>query len=108
MFDISSEYKYKNILASNIFCDEDEDTAYIWKNKIQKNVCTMDVSLYIRKGEMFERVSEEHKHYIHSTSDILTTLEKHNFKSEAYKCFSLDEPKENGERIQFVAIKEKK
>ena len=50
LFDISSEYKYREMIGNNVFCDETEQSAYIWKNLLKKDLCEMDVSLYLREG----------------------------------------------------------
>lgn len=52
IFDINTEYKFKNILGENTFADSEENAAYIWQNYYDENeriTNTMLISLLSRK-----------------------------------------------------------
>ncbi|MEZ4357665.1 MAG: class I SAM-dependent methyltransferase [Eubacteriales bacterium] len=106
LFDISSEFKYKEVIANNVFCDEDDSSAYIWKNTLNKNSCEMDVTIFIKENDVFKRFSEQHKHYIHSEKYLKARLLSAGFsKVKTFDCFTKDMVKENSNRIQFLAKK---
>lgn len=106
LFDISSEFKYREIVSNNVFCDEDEDSAYIWKNTLNKNTCKMDITIFIKENDVFKRFSEQHTHYLHSEKNLTECLLKAGFTQiKAYDCFTRDKAKENSNRIEFSAKK---
>ena len=106
LFDISSVYKYTEILSDNVFCDEGEDAAVIWTNHLDGQRCIMDITLFLKEGELFRRESEQHVHYLHSEADIRTWLKQAGFlQIESYACFHQKPPSPQSERIEFSAIK---
>lgn len=106
LFDISSEFKYREIISNNVFCDEDENSAYIWKNTLKKNVCKMDITIFIKENDVFKRLSEQHTHYLHSEKYLMECLLKAGFSQvKTFDCFTWDKAKENSNRIEFLAKK---
>lgn len=67
MFDISSEYKLRTILANNVFCEDLEDVAYMWFNRLSEDRVEMDITLFVKeKDGRFRRSDEKHVQYIHT------------------------------------------
>lgn len=106
LFDISSEYKLKNILGNNTFFEDREDITYIWSNKLNDEKINMDLTMFIKEGEVFKRYDEKHVQSIYSENSLLEALENSGFKDvKAYNCFETKKPSRESERIQFVAVK---
>ena len=72
IFDISSEYKLKNLLANNLFGEDEEDFSYLWFNKLFDDRVEMDLSFFIKKGNLYQKSEEKHTQYIHSEESIIS------------------------------------
>lgn len=73
IFDISSEYKLKNLLANNLFGEDEEDFSYLWFNKLYEDRVEMDLSFFIKEGEFYRKKEETHTQYIHTEQSIINT-----------------------------------
>ncbi len=71
LFDVSSEYKLKNILANNLFGEDDEEFSYLWFNKLCDNRVEMDLSFFIKQGELYQKKEEKHIQYIHTENNLI-------------------------------------
>lgn len=106
LFDISSDYKLQKILGDNIFYEDCEDLTYIWQNRLKKNQVDMELTLFKKKGDLFERSDEHHTQYIHSIKQIKSKLIQAGFgEIFVYACFGFEPPEIDSERIQFCAQK---
>lgn len=111
LFDISSEYKQKEILGNNLFTDETENVTYIWQNEFfeKEDKVEMYITFFVKKDNgLYERFDETHVQYAHKEKDIVENLKQAGFKNvRAYIFLTDNEYKgENIERIQFIARKE--
>lgn len=83
IFDISSEYKLKNMLADNLFCEDGEQFTYIWFNKLFPDHIQIDLTLFtLLKDGTYSRADERHIQYIHRVDDIRAAAEKNGFSVE--------------------------
>lgn len=106
LFDLSTEYKLSRVLANNVFCDETEDMAYIWKNEYKARKSHMELSLFLREGEAFRRYTESHVQAAHKIEDLDALLREAGFTGvEAYAFLTRDAVSAKTERAQFAAIK---
>lgn len=107
LFDISSEYKLKNIIGNNTFIHDGDDIFYTWENRFikSKNLSDMYLNFFInRKGGHYTRFSERHLQRAYSTEEILRMLKCAGFKNtDIYDGFTFDKPHKNSERIVFAA-----
>ncbi len=80
IFDLSTEYKMKNQLGSQIFADNDEDISYIWHNHFDENAKSLefDITFFVKNeyadddAENYEytRYDEYHTLWVHNVSKI--------------------------------------
>ena len=108
LFDISSSYKLSGVMDGQVYFDERDDIACIWKNTFDEtdNALILDVTLFVKTGELFERQHELHKQYAHKTHDVLATLKQAGFhKIDVFDCFTRSAPDANAQRLQFVCYK---
>ena len=75
-FDVSSEYKLKNVIASNTFCEDDDDYSYIWFNKPYNNRVEMEMSVFLRQGDTYVKRESYLTEYIHKKERLVQVLEK--------------------------------
>ncbi len=106
LFDISSDYKLQQVLGNNIFYEDQDDLTYIWLNHVEKQKVCMDITLFKKKGDLFERSDEQHTQYIHSIKLLKSKLMLAGFDGiQVFECFGFEAPKIDSERIQFCAKK---
>ena len=108
LFDISSSYKLKSVMDGQVYFDERDDIACIWKNTFDEtdNALALDVTLFVKNGELFERQHELHKQYAHEASDVLAALKQAGFdKIDVLNCFTQNAPAVDSQRLQFVCYK---
>lgn len=104
LFDISSANKIKS-MDGEVYFDDRDDASYIWQNTYDKetNSIFMDITLFVRRGRLYERFSERHRQYAHDLETLRSILISAGYKSiEIYECFKKDEPDGRAQRIQFV------
>lgn len=99
IFDISSEYKLKNILANNLFAEDREKVTYLWFNTLKDDRVEMDITLFEKdKDDKYIRNDESQTQYIYGEKEIISALSEYGFeviKTEYDK-------QENAERINFI------
>lgn len=108
LFDISSRYKLEHILADSFMGEDTEDYSYLWQNSYdaKSKLQLMELTFFVREGDLFRKFKEEHLQRAHSIDEIKSLLEECGFILEAvFEAFTNKEPKEDSQRIQFVARK---
>ena len=107
VFDISSEYKLKNILSNNAFGDDDENLTYLWLNSYNKelNAVEMSLSFFEKIGKNYNRYDETQIQFIHTTNEIDEVLKGVGFKIVNKTDENGNELKENSNRIVYLVKK---
>lgn len=102
--DVSSAYKLREKVANNMFADDREDVTYLSFNALKEDRVEMDVTLFVRKGNVYERFDETHVQYIHEEEDVLSALEGAGFCVRAVEGH-LGGAKERSDRLNFICVK---
>lgn len=107
IFDVNTIYKHNEILADNTFIFDEEDYYLVWDNeKIDDRTVRILLDMFIYNGSSYDRFSEEFCETAYTVEELSQTLKDTGFKNiKIYDELSLDEPKENSERIYFVCKK---
>ena len=106
VFDINTEYKFKEILADNTFAAVSDDAAYIWENFYDASgkINEYAITCFANDGETYRRFEELHIQRAYSADEIQAALAAANLELLAhYHEMTHDEPKADTERIFFVA-----
>ena len=108
LFDISSKRKLKSLHGKQFFEEKDEGL-YILSSEYDKkcDTLTMDISLYSHfEDNLYEKSLETHIQKAHTVSGLVELLAQSGFSQmKAYECFSFSGPKDDSQRIQFLAVK---
>lgn len=105
LFDFSSEYKLKQVIANNMFGEDDEDVSYLWFNTLLDDSVKMELTFFKRKGDVYIRQEETHVQYVHKTEDVEKLLSECGFTVKR-KCGLYDEELTlETQRIVFIATK---
>lgn len=108
LFDMNTEYKFREILGDGIFASAEEDAAYIWENSYDPETKTneYDVSFFIEDegSGLYERVRERHYERAYSMEEIKGALEKSGLALvEVCDGYRFAPPAEDSERLFFAA-----
>ena len=108
IFDVNTEYKHKEILGNNNFIIEKDDVFCAWQNYYDEDEKITDIviDIFAENGGVYDRYCEEFSERFYDTATLKTMLEKSGFKLEAvYDEMTTEKPKEESQRIYFVARK---
>jgi ubiquinone/menaquinone biosynthesis C-methylase UbiE len=106
IFDISTAHKLKNVVGSNTFTQNKEDLCYIWDNYFENKLLEMYISFFIREGNMYRRIDENHIQRAYDENTVIGCLRDAGFsKIEVYNDYSFDKVDDNSLRATFIAKK---
>ncbi len=105
IFDINTEYKFKNVLANNIFTFDNEKVFYIWENNYikEERLCDFYLTFFVKEEENYNRFDEIHTEHAFSDSEITEALKINGFDIiEKLDNFTDKKAHENSERIMYI------
>ncbi len=109
LIDVSSRYKLSAVLGNNTFAEDEEEAAYLWRNEYDgaRKLLTMELTFFRREADgRYARFAETHVQRAHSQQELTSALRRAGFENIAvYGAFTNDPPKEETERLQFVAFR---
>jgi ubiquinone/menaquinone biosynthesis C-methylase UbiE len=111
IFDLNTEYKFKNILGDNIFAKTYDNSAYIWENYYyeEEKINEYLLTLFIKEDNNYERYEETHYEKCYSIELIKKLLEIAGLKLEGvFEALTFDSTSNESERIYFVAREQQK
>lgn len=109
VFDISTEYKLKNIIGNNIFYEDYNDFTYLWTNKVNSDNIEMDITVFNKENDgRYSREDEHHRQYIHNTEETGRILEDAGFSVICRDGTDYNDIRHDSIRALFVAIKKNK
>ena len=107
LFDMNTEYKFKEVLGQNVFGSAEEHAAYIWENDYdeEEKINEYYVSFFIENEEgLYERIEEFHYERAYSMEEIEEGLQAAGMELiEVMDGYSFDAPHEESERLLFAA-----
>ena len=108
IFDISTEYKFREVLSNSIFCDIDESAAYIWENSFdpEAHINEYHVTFFIKnESNKYDRSEEIHQLKAFSIEEIKRALELTGFSDICtYDADGFGEIRNDSERIFFSSF----
>ena len=103
VFDVSSEYKLKNVLADNLFAEDLDEITYLWFNKFDGEKEVMDITVFTSAGDgLFKRQDERHIQYVHRTEDVKAALASCGFEVLRIEGHMGEELRDDSLRINFI------
>lgn len=111
IFDMKTEYFYKEILGNRTIIDNREDASYIWENeyseekKINEYLLTI-YELVDDENDLFVRTDELHRQKAYGINVVKDCLIHQGFsKVDVFEAFTESAPNATSERLYFVAQK---
>ena len=107
LFDLNTEYKFKDVLGQNVFGSAEEHAAYIWENDYdeEEKINEYYVSFFIENEDgLYERIEEFHYERAYSMEEIEEGLQAAGMELiEVMDGYSFNAPREKSERLLFAA-----
>ncbi len=106
IFDINTEYKFKNVLKDETFTFETDDIFYVWENDYseEEGLCDFYLTFFEQGADgRYARVDEVHTERVYSQKEIEDALKRNGFRIE--KCcdgYTDVEATSMSERICYV------
>ncbi|MBO5926887.1 MAG: class I SAM-dependent methyltransferase [Clostridia bacterium] len=107
IFDLSTEYKIKNVLSNNAFGNDGDLLSYIWLNSYIKesNAVEISLSIFEKDGDKYIRYNENQIEYAHSESLVKELLTKAGFNVKSVTDGFGKKLNNTSERVLFVCEK---
>lgn len=106
VFDINSYYKISEVLGNNIYTYNSEEIFYAWENIFEDEIVEMDLTFFIKEGELYERFNEVHEERAYKEEDIERIFKEIGFemisKNDGYSNKKVED---NTERILYILKK---
>lgn len=105
IFDVSSEYKLKNVIGNETFIHSDYDIFYSWQNRyIEKyNLSDMLLNFFVEKKGCYDRFEERHLQRGWTKCQMIKMLKMAGFTEiSVFDELSFNEPSPESERLVFV------
>lgn len=107
VFDMNTEYKYRELLGDNVIAENREEGSFIWENTYYEDekINEYNLSLFIKDEEdgRYDKFEEMHYQRAYSIDKIKELVKKAGMEFvKVYDAFTFEEPNEQSERIYFV------
>ena len=106
LFDISSEYKLKELLGSRFFGETREEAAYLWQSRFiaPTRIARMDITFFLKEPDgRYRRGEEVHRQRAHTVEELEHWAKQCGWTVEAvHAAFTRRKPRKDDLRIQFV------
>lgn len=105
-FDVSSPHKLKNVMGDSFFGEERDEVAYLWQNKLEEDIISMDLTFFVRGEDgLYRRFAENHRQRAHMPQRLEELLLESGFRNiKIYGDQTFDPPGEEELRIHFTAV----
>ena len=107
IFDLNTEYKYREIMGDNTIAEDRDDSSFIWDNQYdeEEQINIYDLSIFVREdGDLFRKYHETHYQRAYSLEEVKSAIHEAGMEFvAAYDAFTKNPPREDSERIYVIA-----
>lgn len=109
IFDLNTEYKYREVMGDCTIAEDREDSSFIWENQYEpeEKINIYDLSIFVREEEdLYRKFHETHYQRAYSLEEVKDALKEAGMEFvAAYDAFTSEPPKADSERI-YVVVRE--
>lgn len=109
IFDLNTEFKYKEILGQSTIAEDRDESSFIWDNNYdeESQINEYDLSLFIREDKnLYRKYQETHFQKAYSLDTVRKAVEEAGMEFVVvYDAFTRREPGGDSERI-YVVVRE--
>lgn len=107
IFDLNTEYKYRELLGQSTIAEDREESSFIWDNDYdeEERINAYNLSLFIREdGDLYRKYQETHYQRAYSLEEVKRAVEEAGMEfAAAYDAFTREAPRKDSERIYVIA-----
>lgn len=106
LFDLNTEYKYREILGDCVIAENREEGSFIWENDYDEatQINEYALTLFIKENELYRKYEEVHMQRAYSLETIKRLLQQAGMEFvAAYDAFTERPKKADSERIYVLA-----
>lgn len=106
IFDLNTEYKYRELLADNTFAEDREESSFIWNNFYDEEdkVNEYDLTLFVKEGELYRKFEETHYQRAYGLDQIQQAIRDGGMEFvPAYDACTRNPVQQDSERIYVIA-----
>ena len=106
IFDLNTEYKYRELLADNTFAEDREESSFIWNNFYDEKdkVNEYDLTLFVKEGELYRKFEETHYQRAYGLDQIQQAIRDGGMEFvAAYDACTRNPVQQDSERIYVIA-----
>jgi SAM-dependent methyltransferase len=105
IFDMSTEYKFSEIIGHATFAETDDSAAYIWENYYdeEQRLLTFDLTIFEKhlEEDCYSRHFESHVQKAYSPETMKRLLDDEGY--ELISCFGTEKELEKSDRVFYIA-----
>lgn len=106
IFDVSTIHKLRDIIGGNTFTMNDDALCYIWDNYYEDDMLEMYITFFVKQGELYKRIEENHVQMAHSIEALVELLYKTGFtKVDVLEDYSFEKLNDESIRATFIVEK---
>ena len=106
IFDINTEYKYKEILADHTIAEDREDISFIWDNYYyeEERMNEYDLNLFVKEESgLYRKFQETHYQRAYTVEEISDAINTAGMELLViYDAFTKEAPKVDSQRLHFI------
>ena len=105
IFDVNTPYKHREVLGDNAFVFEEEGLLCVWRNRLIRRTCEVEILLdfFVEEGARYTRYEDTVRERAYSRQTLERLLEQAGFLTEAvYADMETTAPGEECQRWVFV------
>jgi hypothetical protein len=107
IFDMNTEYKYREVMGDCTIAEDREDSSFIWENQYEpeEKINIYDLSIFVRESEdLYRKYHETHYQRAYSLEEVKEAIREAGMEFvTAYDAFTKEPPKSDSERIYVIA-----
>ena len=107
VFDVNTEYKYRELLGNATIAENREEGSFIWENEFdpETGLNIYELALFLpREDGLYEKTEEMHCQKAYSTEEIIRAIRSAGMEFVAvYDAYTKNAPKPESERLTFIA-----
>ena len=106
IFDLNTEYKYREILGDSVIAENREEGSFIWENDYDEATQLNEyaLTLFVKEQELYRKYEEVHVQRAYGLELVKSLIEQAGMEFvAAYDAFTEEPVREDSERIYILA-----
>ncbi|MEF9940404.1 MAG: class I SAM-dependent methyltransferase [Clostridium sp.] len=107
IFDLNTEYKYREVLGQSTIAEDRDESSFIWENDYDEEdrINEYDLTLFIQEqGTLYRKYQETHFQRAYTLEEVKQAINEAGMEFIAvYDAFTRNKPREDSERIYIIA-----